>query len=279
MSEFTTWIGRTKVRNAFLNCWPAEALAAALELKSVPPHDDLPPLWHWLYFLDAVPRSGIGHDGHVQRGGFLPPVPNLRRMFTGARTTTYRALRLGLPAVLRETIKDIQKKSGRSGDMYLVTVTFSYYQNGILCIAEERDLAFLSPNPDDAELKPVAEILEPIDDSAWAMDLTTDPVLLFRFSALTFNSHRIHYDLEYAAAKEGYPRLVVHAPLTAIMLAELARLNTGRRLASFSFKALTALFVGQTVRCRGNPSDNDSVVLIAYTPDAKPAVKATAILG
>lgn len=278
-TEFDAWLGKTRDTDAFIDPWNAKALAAVLDLNAPDYGDQLPGLWHWLYFLETAPRSRIGHDGHPQKGDFLPPVPNPRRMFAGARTNYSKPLTIGDKARLTETVVNIQQKEGSQGVMYIVTVRFDYAQHGELCISEERDFIYLPPVPKPTSPKPLPESVTPIAAAPWSLDFPTDPVLLFRFSAMTFNSHRIHYDLDYAGKEEGYPALVVHGPMTAMLLSECVRINAGRAIKSFSFKALSPLFCGQTTRIRAQEPVDNAVEVVAYTPTGDVAVKARVVLA
>jgi 3-methylfumaryl-CoA hydratase len=234
----------------------------------------LPQLWHWLYFLEAAPREQLGEDGHPRKGGFYPPVENPRRMFAGGRSETHRALRLGQPAQLTETILSCENKSGRSGEITLVTVGFEYHQAGELCISEQRNFIYL-PARDGGPDAPYEGTEQAVPAAAWSRDMATDSTLLFRFSALTFNGHRIHYDQAYASAVEGYPALVVHGPMTAILLADLARANATHKPRHFRFRALAPLFCGDQLRLRGSPEEGvEGCQLIAYGPDGQVAMNA-----
>jgi len=233
-------------------------------------------LWHWLYFLELTERSHQGADGHPRRGDFYPPVEQPRRMFVGARSQRHRALRLGEEAQLSETILSCEAKQGSSGAMTLLTIQYEYTQAGKLCVEERRSFMYL-PARTGVVPEPRTDSPVPVPNAPWSLDLTTDPVLLFKFSALTFNGHRIHYDRDYAQAEEGYPDLVVHGPLTALLLAELARARSDRPLRQFSFRALAPLFVGDTLRLRGEPGAGDSAIeLAAYRPDGQVAISAQA---
>jgi 3-methylfumaryl-CoA hydratase len=180
----------------------------------------LPPLWHWFYFLPRAPQALLDVDGHPQRGGFMPPIPYPRRMFAGARMRFHAPLLIGQPARREALIRDVRLKSGRSGSLAFVSVVYRFYQDGRLCIEEEQDIVYREPGP--------AVACPPCSTGrrcprACRAHRHADPKLLFRFSALTFNAHRIHYDRPYAIGEEGYPGLVVHGPLTAVLLMELVR--------------------------------------------------------
>ncbi|QUD88838.1 hypothetical protein [Phenylobacterium montanum] len=258
--DISAWIGRRETTEAVLDPWPARALEASLDIARPDQAigEELPPLWHWLYFLEAAPRSQIGSDGHPRRGGFMPPIELPRRMFAGGRSRFERPLTLGRPASQTREILKVDHKTSGSGELIFVTVGHDYRQDGALCIHEERDFVYLAPQP--AAPPPVAEPAQP---GRWRIALTPDPVLLFRYSALTFNGHRIHYDEAYAQGEENLAERVVHGPLTATLLAELVRLEARRRVRAFEFRARRPFFVGQAMTVDGDLGDDGTVSLTA----------------
>jgi 3-methylfumaryl-CoA hydratase len=235
----------------------------------------LPPLWHWFYFLPRAAQSALDVDGHPQRGGFLPPIPFPRRMFAGSRLRFLAPLRLGTPATREGEIRNVVLKSGRSGSLAFVTVGYRVMQGGVVCIEEEQDIVYREPGAPVAA--PIVAPYAPAADVAWARTITPDARLLFRFSALTFNAHRIHYDRPYARDSEGYPGLIVHGPLTAILLADLVARNTTRAIAAFSFRGLAPLFDLAPFHLTG-VADGSTVTLEALGPDLVPALSAQAEL-
>lgn len=275
--DFESFIGMQRNSEAYIDPWNARALGAVLDLEYSPGDgEDLPSLWHWLYFLETAPQSKIGEDGHPQKGDFLPPIENPRRMFAGARTEYKKPLQIGLHANLVETIAEVKVKEGGQGILYIVTVLYEYSQAGQPCISEERDFIYLPAAEAPGALPTVTTELTPLETTSWELNLDTDAVLLFRFSALTFNSHKIHTDLHYAQTQEAYPALVLHGPLSAILMSECVRANTERIIGKFSFRAMAPLFCGQQMRVRGGElEDNNSAELLVYTPDAQPALKAS----
>ncbi len=275
MSDYTQWLGGERLTTAWLDSWPAQALSASIE-STAPIAAELPLLWHWLYFLETPLRADQGHDGHPKKGDFYPPIEQPRRMFVGCRSEKMSPLRFGADAELRETILRCEDKRGSSGAMTLLTVGYDYYQGRRHCIREERDFMYLparaGETPEERCDAPVS-----IPAASWQSEIETDPVLLFKFSALTFNGHRIHYDREYARQAESYPDLVVHGPMTAILLAELVRARAETELAAFNFRARAPLFAGDIVRMRGEPAGRDgSINLEAYRPDGAQAMTAEA---
>ena len=278
IANLDSWIGRTEEARDGLPPWPARAVAAMLDDPSLAPTngEPLPPLWHWFYFLGTVPQSRLSPDGHPERGDFLPPVAQPRRMFAGARMRFHRPLVVGSPATRTGTIRDIQEKSGRTGSLTFVTVGYEFRQGDELCIEEEQDIVYREPGEPVAA--PVAVEQTPQPDGTWYRDLEADPRLLFRFSALTFNAHRIHYDRPYALHEEGYPGLIVHGPLTALLLAQLVRDHSDRDIAAFRFRGRAPLFDLAPFRLVGRPSGY-RVELEVRGPDGKTTQSATAELA
>lgn len=242
MSEIEDWIGRTRVERAMLE--PelvrryAAALGAPLEVERT-----FPPLGHWAFFNEAASPSDLGPDGHPRRGGFLPPVEPPRRMFAAAEFRFEGALELGRAAELASTIADVRRRDGRSGPLVLVDVTRRLEQAGSLKLIETQTIVYREAG---APTPPVEDLGAGGEGEVWR----PGPVDLFRFSAATFNGHRIHYDAPYAQGVEGYPGLVVHGPFTAARLCGLAQRIAGAPLAAFAFRALAPLFVDQPVTLR-----------------------------
>ena len=236
------WQGRTESRPDVITLTPVAALSATLDREdpSLQAGDVLPPLWHWLYFLPIYRQSEVGSDGHPRRGGFLPPVPLPRRMWAGGRLQFHHPLRVGDAVSRVSTIVDVNHKEGHSGPLVFVLVRHEIRNAAGVALTEEHDIVYRdNPGPGAAVPKPQAAP----GDHAWAREIHPDPVLLFRFSALTFNGHRIHYDRPYANGVEGFPGLVVHGPLIATLLMDLLRRNLPEaRVARFAFRAVRPLF-------------------------------------
>jgi len=275
--DFKAWIGRRETTADPLGWTQAQAAQAMLDdtAPALRDGDPLPPLWHWLHFLPRAPQAGLDGDGHPQRGGFLPPIPYPRRMFAGARLQFHRPLVIGEPAQREASIRDVVLKSGKSGSLAFVTVGLLFVQNGQVCVEEEQDIVYREPGGPVAA--PIAAPWPPVPEPSWTRVLQPDSRLLFRFSALTFNAHRIHYDRDYANAVEGYPGLVVHGPLTAMLLAQLVRLSSARPMRTFSFKGVAPLFDLGPVRLVGTP-EGEHVTLQAQGPDGKVCLQASATL-
>src|SRR5215469_15593382 len=212
------WIGKTELSNDLVTPVPIAALSATLDRDAPKLGDPLPPFWHWLYFLPIHRRSALGQDGHLRRGEFLPPVPLARRMWAGSRLEFHRPLRVGDRISRASAISNVSCKQGRTGPLVFVTVRHQVSNTEGLALSEDQDLVFRE-NPQGSDPEPAAKT--PPTDFQWQDIIRPDPIMLFRYSALTFNAHRIHYDRRYAKEVEGYPGLVVHGPLVATLLLEL----------------------------------------------------------
>ena len=261
IDHLKTWIGRQEVLEDRLGLAPVAALSATLDRDDPEPADGdaLPPLWHWLYFLPRARQSEIGPDGHPKRGGFLPPVPLPRRMWAGGRLTFLAPLRLGQPVRRVSTIADVSAKSGRSGNLVFVLVRHEASGPDGLAITEEHDIVYRDPPAPGA----AAAALQPAPtDETWRRDIVADDVLLFRYSALTFNGHRIHYDRRYVTTEEGYPGLIVHGPLLATLLLDLCRRHDNRPVNSFTFRALSPVFDTTPFTVCGTPTDDGAKLWI-----------------
>jgi len=271
------WQGRSETRTDLIAPAPVSGMIATLDRDDAEPGngDPLPPLWHWLYFLPRDRQSEIGPDGHAKRGGFLPPVPLPRRMWAGGRLQWHQPLRVGDTATRVSTIRSVKHKAGRSGDLVFVTVRHEISSAAGLCLSEEHDIVYRGePRPGDPVPAPVPAAAA----GAWERALVPDPVMLFRYSALTFNGHRIHYDRTYVTEVEGYPGLIVHGPLLATLLVDLVRRHApGRELATFEFRALRPTFDGKALRVCGAPAD-DRIALWVADSEGMQAMQATATL-
>jgi 3-methylfumaryl-CoA hydratase len=240
-TDLSEWVGKREERSAVLESRPATLLALTFDQVGLDLEDGspLPELWHWLSFVPTVPTSGLGSDGHPQRGGFLPPIALERRMWAGGRLEFRLGLHVGEKVQQTSEIVRISEKQGKAGAMVLVTVRHTVVSGGGLAVVEEQDLVYL-PMPE----RYVAPPPDPLpDDLEFRHEQRVDSVLLFRFSALTFNAHRIHYDRPYATEAEHYPGLVVHGPLQAMLLMEAARRHRpDTRPANYTFRASRPLF-------------------------------------
>ena len=273
------WIGRSESRDDLIHVSSVNAMAATLDKdQTLRAGDALPLLWHWLFFWAVSPASGIGPDGHPKRGGFLPPVELPRRMWAGGRLTFEADLPVAAEATRTSRIKAIDVKTGNSGRLAFVTVAHEIAVNGKAVIYEEHDIVYRdNPLPGAAPAAPKAAP----SDASWSRLIKPDPVLLFRYSALTFNGHRIHYDRSYTTEVEGYPGLIVHGPLIATMLMELLCSQVpAQRVREFSFRAVSPTFDTETFSVNGKLSeDGHEAHLWAANSRGELTMQATAVLA
>jgi 3-methylfumaryl-CoA hydratase len=276
MSELQHWIGKTETSHEQLTPFPSNALATTFNRNDAvyAPGAKLPPLWHWLYFLPLSPLKEAGADGHPERGGFLPPVPLPRRMWAGSRLDFLKPILIGSSLTKISRIKSITQKLGRSGDLVFVTVRHDIADETGPVIGEEHDIVYrvaARSGATDAASTPA-----PLG-SEWQLQIKPDPVLLFRYSALTFNSHRIHYDLDYVTKVEGYPGLIVHGPLIATLLLEgLQKAHPTAQVKSFSFRAVAPIFHIDRFKVCGKMTGKNTCALWAEKADGSLCMDATA---
>jgi 3-methylfumaryl-CoA hydratase len=259
------WVGRSETLDDVVTATPARALAATLNSDSqLETGSPIPAIWNWLYFLPLARLDTIGPDGHPRRGGFLPPVELPRRMWAGSRCNFHSPLRIGDRIERTSTILKVSAKSGNAGDMVFVTVGHDVHANGQLAAREEQDIVYVGIPERFSPPPPI-----PLPACDWQDAVAVDPVLLFRFSALTFNGHRIHYDRTYATEVERYPGLVVHGPLQAILLfdAALKRAPPGATPQKFQFRGVRPLFDFETVTLNGAATETGGLNL--YTANGE----------
>lgn len=277
ISDFRDWIGRSETRVEPIAAFPANALEATLDRDpALAPGDALPPLYHWLHFLSLHRMDHTNYDGHARLGDFLPPVPLPRRMWAGGRLEFLAPLRIGAVLRRRSTVLDVAQKQGRSGALVFVTVEHRIEDGATLCLREQHDIVYREAPRADAASPPPRPAPE---GGAFARSIRPDPVLLFRYSALTFNGHRIHYDLPFCRA-EGYPGLVVHGPLLATLLTDLIRRERPQaRLAAFAFRALAPVFDTEGFSVHGAAAGGDAMRLWVRRHDGALAMDAEARLA
>ncbi|MCW5745604.1 MAG: MaoC family dehydratase N-terminal domain-containing protein [Alphaproteobacteria bacterium] len=258
--DYRAWIGQRRTHEDFIAPFPPKALIATFDTGDPEPKmgDPLPPVWHWLYFLDTAAQSTLGRDGMPTGGSFLPPVPLPRRMWAGTQFTFHDVpLRIGDHVRREQEVISIEPKSGSTGQMVFVTQQARIHGPSGLAITEERGSVFREdPKPGEKQREP-----RPAPrDATWSKEIKPDPVLLFRFSALTFNPHRIHYDQPYVTGVEGYPGLLVHGPLMSLLQIELARRsNPGRRVATYSCRALAPVYANASFSVHARVEADGSV--------------------
>jgi len=258
IDHLRAWVGRSETLHDRCEAARVRQLAASFDMDLAPWRDgaELPPLWHWIFTTPVTPMSEAGPDGHVARGGFLPPVPLPRRMWAGSRIEWRRMPRLGEPLRRDSRVESVEMKQGRSGTLVFVSVAHELSSGDALLLTEGQDIVYRDapagarPSPNAPAEPPVwRDALEAAAVRSPARcTLVPDDVLLFRYSALTFNSHRIHYDRRHCLEAEGYPGLVVHGPLLATLMATLAWLQAGRKTPRrYAFRAQSPVFDGETI--------------------------------
>ena len=276
--DLREWLGNSEELHDQIVAFPANALSATLN------HDTqyvdgstLPPLWHWLYFLPIYRLDQANYDGHAALGGFLPPVKLPRRMWAGSRVSFLNELVIGAKARKVSTIKNIQQKSGKSGDLVFVTVAHQVFQNDTCCIKEEHDIVYRGA-PDRNAATPIFKTTATPPEFSYVVK--PDPVLLFRYSALTFNCHRIHYDQPFCMETEGYEGLVIHGPLLATMMLDLVQQQfSNAKIKDFQFRALTPVFDTMTFEVCGSRLTKSEVNVWIRRNDGVLAMSGTANLS
>lgn len=306
--RFEDWIGRAESRTDIITTVPIQALSATLDRDDPTPRsgDPLPLLWHWLFFLPLTRSSALGEDGHERLGSFLPPVSLPRRMYAGGQVDVHGPLVVGDALQRASRIVDVREKSGRSGPLVFVKVRHEISSAAGLALVEDHDIVYRGvadgadpagprvdsiSRPADPQGVSRARLAQPTvagasgfgdaaENRLWRREVMLDEVLLFRYSALTFNAYRLHYDWPFAKHVQGYPGLVVHAPLVATLLADLLRREMPAAVVqTFSFRAQRPLFSGERVVLRGRPSEDEHTVqLSASRPNDEIAFEATAVL-
>jgi 3-methylfumaryl-CoA hydratase len=292
MEDPAQWVGRTQRATETLDARLVRWLAATLDrndLLAARDGDVLPPAWHWAFFNAVEPMAALGRDGHPKRGGFLPPTTQPRRMWAGSRLHWPGDLRVGDAVERVSTILKCEAKSGKTGNMVLVTVGHQLRAGGAVRLDEQHDIVYRD-EASEAERLALAELAAQARAGAVQFErkgeivreVTVGPVQMFRYSAATFNGHRIHYDRDYARDVEGYPGLVVHGPLIATLLLEFlqAQAAPGRRIERFEFRALKPTFDIATFALHASaPAADGTVELWATNNIGAVAMKATAAVG
>jgi 3-methylfumaryl-CoA hydratase len=267
------WMGKPKIDRDTLSVRHARLMAATLGLQQelLAEGSPLPPLWHWLYFLEGSPPDELGEDGHPARGGFLPPVPLTNRMWAGGQVSFISPLKLGTVVEKRSIVSSVEHKAGRSGDLLFITVVHEIFHNGTLALSEEQDIVYRNPSKAHSRAQQASQIASVT--KPFAPNSTT----LFRYSALTFNGHRIHYDADYCRNIEGYDNLVIHGPLSATVLAGFSEEISGRKLRQFNFRGQHPALLGTMLTLNGTIKENLVAVWTSF-PDGGISMTAEAIV-
>jgi 3-methylfumaryl-CoA hydratase len=275
LDHLRAWVGKSRADEDVISSRHARLMAATVDHpdpERIRNGEPLPPLWHWIYFLAGLPSAELGRDGHPARGGFLPPVPLPNRMWAGGRVSFVQPLLIGSAVRKESSILSVDQKRGRSGDLVFVTVLHQLKSlAGELLIREEHDIVYKgatsapqrAENPASAHRGPPAKAFTPTSTT------------LFRYSALTFNGHRIHYDADYCRAIEGYRNLVIHGPLTATLLAMLAEVVSGRVIREFSYRGMAPAILGDSLGLHAD-SAGDRISLSAILGNGATCMQAEA---
>jgi len=244
--DFSAWIGRRQESQDRISFNLVKRIAATLGEEVPQPGEPLPSLWHWAFFQDPVAADELGPDGHPALGGFLPPAHKRNRMWAGSRLEFYQPLLVEAKVSCVATITNIEEKHGRAGSLLFVTVRHEYFQNGQRALQDEQDIVYREPTA------PKLSDTETLPEGQWQEQVEPSPTLLFRYSAVTFNGHRIHYDWPYVTQTEGYPGLVVHGPLIATLnLQAFTKAHPAARLKRFSFRGVRPLISPQPFEVGG----------------------------
>jgi 3-methylfumaryl-CoA hydratase len=272
--DLKAWVGRTETCADIAAPGVYHRLAGLLDHETPPwSVGEIPPLGHWLNFLPDALEGELGEDGHPRRGGFLPPVALPRRMWAGSRLTFHAPILFGEDIVRRSTIRSVEPKTGRSGETVFVTVRHEIFASGAPAVTDEHDIVYRQAPQAGAAPAPLLKD-EHASEPEWTRRISPDPVLLFRYSALTYNGHRIHYDRTFCRDVEGYPGLVVHGPLIATLLLDhYLRRRPGARIRGFSFKAQSPLFDIAPFDLNGRET-RDGAELWASGEDGRVAMRA-----
>ncbi|MGB7316795.1 MAG: MaoC family dehydratase N-terminal domain-containing protein [Planktotalea sp.] len=278
IEHLRSWEGRSEEKRDKIAAFPSNALAATLDRDDAEyvVGEVLPPLWHWMYFLALHKLKDSGYDGHAALGSFLPPVPLPRRMWAGSRLRFLAPMKIGRDLLKRSSVKSVSHKAGRSGDLVFVTVLHEIWDGDTQCISEEHDIVYRAA---PAKGTPVSMPPKAPETSTFERSISPDPVLLFRYSALTFNGHRIHYDHPFCINTEGYEGLIVHGPLLATLMLDLLRREMpDAEVSAFEFRAISPVFDTQGFSVHGAPNDDGTIALWIKRHDGALAMQGTATL-
>lgn len=269
------WIGRSEEATDMVTAHLVKGLRATLfqEVGSPKPGDAAPFTVHWCLAQPVFPMSMLGPDGHPTRGGFLPPVPLPRRMWAGGEIEFLQPLRVGDESTRSSRIADVQVKTGSTGTLCFVSVEHSISSPRGIAIRERQDIVYREMTTTSA----TAKAPPPPPKAQHRETHVSDPVLLFRYSALTFNGHRIHYDRDYVTKVEGYPGLIFHGPLQATFIIEMAaKLRGGKAPKTFSYRGVQPLFEGSEFSINANETA-DGMELWTANAEGQPTMKGTAV--
>lgn len=278
IEHLRTWIGKSHSDEDQLSLRHARLMSATVDYHApnrIQTGCPLPPLWHWVFFLDGKPAGELGRDGHPARGGFLPPVPLPNRMWAGGRVAFLAPLPIGASVRKESSILKVDYKRGRSGDLVFVTVLHELKsQDNIALLREEHDIVYKGATPPAQSVKAV----QPRPTAQFSATVRPTSTTLFRYSALTFNGHRIHYDQDYCRTVEGYTNLVIHGPLIATLLAGFAEEVSQHSVLEFNYRGVAPAILGESITLSANVSEQ-RVELYATLGDGTLSMQAEAIVG
>jgi len=261
-SDFSAWIGRRQESLDRISFTLVRRIAATFGESAPQPGEPLPPLWHWAFFQEPMGASQLGPDGHPALGGFLPPAHNRNRMWAGSRIEFYQPLKVEAEVTCVSTILNVEEKHGRTGSLLFVMLRHEFFQDGKLALQDEQDIVYREPTP------PKLHGTETLPEGHWQERIEPSPTLLFRYSAVTFNGHRIHYDWPYVTETEGYPGLVVHGPLIATLnLRAFTKAHPTARLERFTFRGVRPLISPQPFEVGGRLIENGKAQVWAGNQD------------
>lgn len=272
LNHLREWIGKTHVDRDVLSSRHARLMAATLGVpqQAFSAGKPLPPLWHWLYFLEGLPQQELGRDGHPARGGFLPPVPLPNRMWAGGALEFHARLPLDAEVEKRSSVVSVEHKQGRSGELVFVTVLHELLHDGNVAVREHHDIVYKEASPSAARVA-----TDNLPDAQHSKSFLPTSTTLFRYSALTFNGHRIHYDADYCRDVEGYPNLVIHGPLNATLLAGFAEEVAGKPLRHFRYRGIQPSILSNELIINA-ARDGDGLMLWVSLPDGAVSMRAEA---
>lgn len=276
LDHLRQWIGRTETRSELLTPALVERFNATFDIQAEATDGDIAPaMIHLCLAPSAAPTSALGPDGHPARGGFLPPVPLPRRMWAGGAFSFQGDIRVGDTVRRQSSITDVTMKQGRSGALCFVTVEHRISSDGRPLLTERQDIVYRGVDPAGGAKMPPVPAPVPAPHGTHRVTVVPSAALLFRYSALTFNGHRIHYDAPYAREIESYPGLIVHGPMQATMLVQLAARLRGRPPAQFEFRSLSPLFDDADFTLNAS-DDGDALKLWTSYADGPIAMEALA---
>ena len=286
LEHLRQWVGRKETHQDLATAWPLAALTATLDRDDPPLRegDAIPEGWHWSYFLETALARELAHDGHPKRGGFLPPVSLPRRMWAGGRLDFRRPIKVGERLTRESEILSVESKSGNSGNLVFVTVRHTVSASNEIAVVEEHDIVYRDAAVPGAQNTPGAQNRAPAAagkpapaNAVWRHEVMPDEAMLFRYSALIFNAHRIHYDIDYCRKVEGYPGLIVHGPLQTTLLLDLSRRFAGKPVRKLDYRAVSPLFHNEKLTVSGVPSaDGATAQLWTAGPSGHIAMTGTA---